>query len=107
VTDKRQFPNSILERKDVAVWGRREPDSLDSPVRFDAGVIANISSDCVGLSNLFGQNAYPAAATLCAGMAPSLPLWAMSMVVILVMLWTQASSRPGNYGYGQVAISQL
>ncbi len=32
---------------------------------FDAGVIANVSNDCVGLSNCFGQNAFPAAATLC------------------------------------------
>ena len=71
---KRQFPNAILERQDVSIWGRCNQDSSDGTIRFDAGVIANTSSDCVGLSNLFGRNAYPAAATLCAGIAPSLPV---------------------------------
>ena len=74
IPTKKQFPNSILERQDVAIWGRRNSNSSDDPIRFDAGVIANTSSDCVGMSNLFGRNAYPAAATLCAGIAPSLPV---------------------------------
>lgn len=56
----RQFPDGILNRPDVVIWGRSHADG------FDAGVIANISKNCVGLSNCFGQDAYPAAATLCA-----------------------------------------
>ena len=59
-SDQRQFPNAILDRSDVVIWGRRASNG------FDAGVIANVSKDCVGLSNCFGHNAYPAAATLCA-----------------------------------------
>lgn len=59
-SDQRQFPDAILDRSDLAIWGRRILDG------FDAGVVANISKDCVGLSNCFGQAAYPAAASLCA-----------------------------------------
>lgn len=57
---QRQFPNAILDRNDVVIWGRRELNG------FDAGVVSNISKNCVGLSNCFGQGAYSAAATLCA-----------------------------------------
>jgi hypothetical protein len=67
-SDRRQFPDPILERSDVVIWGRRGNDG------FDAGVIANISSDCVGLSNCFGEEVYPAAATLCAELANGLPI---------------------------------
>jgi len=59
-TNQRQFPNEILNRDDVVIWGRKKTDG------YDAGVIANISKDCIGLSNCFGQDAYPAAAALCA-----------------------------------------
>ncbi|ASJ73912.1 hypothetical protein [Granulosicoccus antarcticus] len=59
-SDQLQFPHAILDRSEVAIWGRRVSDG------FDAGVIANVSQDCVGLSNCFGQSAYPAAASLCA-----------------------------------------
>ena len=58
-SDQLQFPSAILDRDDVVIWGRRESDG------FDAGVVANTSKDCVGLSNCFGQGAFPAAATLC------------------------------------------
>lgn len=59
-TEQRHFPNAILDRNDVVIWGRRELG------RYDAGVIANVSKDCVGLSNCFGPDAYAVAATLCA-----------------------------------------
>jgi len=58
-SDQRQFPNAILNRSDVVIWGRSESNG------FNAGVVANVSKDCVGLSNCFGHEAFPAAATLC------------------------------------------
>ena len=60
-SDQQQFPPAILRRPEVAIWGRVAANG------FDAGVVANISPDCVGLSNCFGDEAFPAAATLCAG----------------------------------------
>lgn len=65
---RRQFPAAMLSRPDVVVWGRTAADG------FDAGAMANLSSDCVGLSNCFGRGAFPAAAALCAGLAPELPV---------------------------------
>jgi len=62
-SSQRQFPDEILSRKDVVIWGRKVSTG------FDAGVIANVSAECVGLSNCFGKDAYPAAATLCAQLA--------------------------------------
>jgi len=71
-TNQRQFPDAMLSRNDVVFWGRK------SATGFDAGVIANVSSDCVGLSNCFGQKAFPAAASLCATVAmeqePEIPV---------------------------------
>ena len=68
-SNQRQFPDAILGRSDVVIWGRKKSK------RFDAGaVVANISSECVGLSNCFGWNAYPAAATLCTELAQELPV---------------------------------
>lgn len=67
-SDVRQFPAAILARDDVAIWGRGSGDS------FDAGVIGNASRECVGLSNCFGRDAWPAAATLCAGFANGRPV---------------------------------
>ncbi len=64
----RQFPDAILQRDDVFIWGRECGDG------FDAGVIANLSADCVGLSNCFGNNAYPAAAAICAAHADKRPV---------------------------------
>lgn len=58
-SDEEQFPAPILKRKDVRIWGRKKGSG------YDAGAIANLSDDCVGLSNLFGAHAWPAATTLC------------------------------------------
>jgi len=68
-SDRRQFPSFILNRPDVVVWGRTAADG-----GFDAGAIANLSSDCVGLSNCFGHGAFRGAAALCAGLAPGRPI---------------------------------
>lgn len=67
-SDQRQFPDAILRRPDVFIWGRTTADG------FDAGAVVNLSSDCVGLSNCFGRGAFPAAATLCAQLAQDLPV---------------------------------
>ncbi|MEM7096738.1 MAG: hypothetical protein AAF541_00655 [Pseudomonadota bacterium] len=67
-TANRQFPSAILDRSDVTIFGR-----VAGP-GYDAGVIANRSKDCVGLSNLFGEQAMADAITLCAQTAPSLPV---------------------------------
>jgi hypothetical protein len=58
-TSQRQFPDPILQRSDVAIFGRRAGQG------YDAGVIANLSDDCVGLSNGFGADIWPAATQLC------------------------------------------
>jgi len=67
-SDQTQFPNAILNRKDIMIWGRRVSG------RFDAGAVANFSTNFVGLSNCFGEGAYPAAATLCAEHGRGLPI---------------------------------
>lgn len=68
-SDKRQFPPKILTREDVAIFGRRAGDG------FDAGVIANRSVDCVGLSNAFGPaESYAAAACCCAEFGGGVPV---------------------------------
>jgi hypothetical protein len=66
--DGRQFPDAILERSDVAIWGRESEDG------FDAGAVANLSTDCVGMSNVFGSDAIPAAAFFCAEFGAGLPV---------------------------------
>jgi hypothetical protein len=63
-----QFPAALLGRSDVAVFGR------SAGAGFDAGVVANLSADSVGLSNAFGDDAFPAAATLCAGFGAGRPV---------------------------------
>ena len=63
-----QFPPAILRRRDVALFGR----TVDG--RYDAGAIANLSADCVGLSNVFGAGALEAAADLCADFGDGLPV---------------------------------
>lgn len=65
---RRQFPEAILDRPDVTIWGRSSGDG------FDAGAIANRSEDCVGMSNVFGHAAIDAAATLCAELGAGLPV---------------------------------
>jgi hypothetical protein len=68
-TDERQFPDAILERADVGLFGRVAGSG------YDAGVIANRSADVVGLSNAFGPaDAYPAAAALCGRFGDGLPV---------------------------------
>lgn len=68
-SEERQFPDPILERADVAMFGRMDGTG------YDAGVIANRSSDCVGLSNAFCSPAgYREAAALCAEFGDGLPI---------------------------------
>lgn len=68
-TEERQFPDPILERTDVALFGRMDG------IGYDAGVIANRSNDCVGVSNAFcAPDDYPAAAALCAEFGAGLPI---------------------------------
>ena len=52
----------------MRIWGRRQGAG------FDAGVIANLSDDCVGLSNCFGLGARAAATALCAGFGQGKPV---------------------------------
>lgn len=59
-SSRRQFPDSILDRPEIAIWGRATGRG-----RFDAGAIANLSTDCVGMTNVHGHEALSAAATLC------------------------------------------
>jgi hypothetical protein len=66
--DQRQFPDQILKRSDVRTWGRQ----IDGG--FDAGVIANVSADCVSVSNCFGTDARPATTALCAAFGHGKPL---------------------------------
>ena len=63
-----QFPDPILKCCDVALWGRRSGGG------FDAGGIANLSESCVGLSNVFGADAFAPVAALAEDWAPGLPL---------------------------------
>lgn len=66
---QRQFPESVLDRPDVAVFGHR------AGAGYDAGAVANRSSDCVGISNAFGPvGSFHAAAALCAGFGDSVPV---------------------------------
>jgi hypothetical protein len=67
-SDQRQLQAVILGRPEVHIWERTMADG------FDAGAVANLSSDCVGLSNCFGRGAFPAAATLCAELPQGLPV---------------------------------
>ncbi len=67
-TNTQQFPPAILKRQDVRLWGRRSEQG------YDAGVIANLSVDCVGLSNSFGDDMAAAAATLCGQFGAGRPI---------------------------------
>jgi hypothetical protein len=55
-TATRIFSDSLLSNPDIAFWGR------ESGQGFDAGCIANLSEQVVGISNVFGVNAYYEAA---------------------------------------------
>lgn len=48
-TDQSVFPESLLTREDVNFFGLKASD------RFVAGCIANRSTDCIGLSNVFAE----------------------------------------------------
>lgn len=67
-SDQRQFPDGILDRADVRLWGRKCDRG------FDAGLIANLSQGCVGLSNCFGQGARNPATALCAQFGQGRPV---------------------------------
>lgn len=64
--DRTQFPSTILDRADVAIFGKRVGHD------YVAGGIMNRSTACIGLSNCFGPAALPAVAAL--AHAPGLPL---------------------------------
>jgi hypothetical protein len=66
--DQRQFPDQTLKRGDVRIWGHQ----IDGG--YDAGVIASVSADCVGVSNCFGTDARSAATALCAAFGQGKPL---------------------------------
>ena len=67
-SDLRQFPAAILNRPDVCIWGREGEQG------FDAGCIANLSENCVGLSNAFGSDVFPAATQLTLDFGKGRPL---------------------------------
>lgn len=52
-TDAEMFPASLLGRPDVHFLGEKDDDN------YVTGCVANLSSDCIGLSNVFA--AYPSA----------------------------------------------
>ncbi|MEY1556605.1 hypothetical protein AB3Y40_13310 [Yoonia sp. R2331] len=59
-SDQRQFPDSVLQRADIAFWGRAEGAG------FSAGAVLNHSADCIGLSNVFGPEVLPGFAHIAA-----------------------------------------
>ena len=71
-TDHRMFPQAFLDRSDVFFLGH-ETDG-----RFAAGCIANLSTDCVGLSNVFAEdhceNRFSEAADAVANIGGNLPV---------------------------------
>ena len=64
----RQFPQAILDRSDVAIWGRFTHGTIDG------GFIVNRSNDCLGISNVFGTDVWPAIPPAAAHTATGLPL---------------------------------
>ncbi|MCY0095700.1 hypothetical protein [Hoeflea ulvae] len=71
-TRQRMFRPSLLERPDIAFLGRREGGEIVS------GCIANLSGDCVGISNVFSKTPpdglFVQAAAAVASLAPHLPI---------------------------------
>jgi hypothetical protein len=88
-SDQRQFPEAILDRDDVGIWGRRKGRN------YDAGFIANMSNDCVGLSNIFGKDARPAATTLCATFGQGKPVVGYEQGADLAEALTQGWTATG------------
>lgn len=50
-TERRMFNTAMLSMPDIHFLGRRTDDG------FDAGCIANLSADCIGISNVFSRTA--------------------------------------------------
>ncbi len=50
-TERHMFPDTMLRFSEIAFFGLRDGAT------FESGCIANLSSDCVGLSNVFGEAA--------------------------------------------------
>ncbi len=84
----RQFPATMLDRGEIACWGRVRNGI------FDAGVIANRSEDCVGMSNLFGDDVTLAATWLCSGFGNGLP--------VVGYEWNEALDQAEDCGFSVV-----
>jgi hypothetical protein len=71
-TTGRVFPDTMLSQPGIAFFGRQSGMDIRS------GCIANISKDCVGISNLFSeddqQSDYRAAVACVAQFAPTMPV---------------------------------
>jgi len=67
-TQERMFGDQLLGMPEIGVFGRKHGDA------FRAGCLGNLSWDCVGLSNVFGEDALEAAAACVGSMAPDLPI---------------------------------
>ncbi|WP_144409446.1 hypothetical protein [Martelella endophytica] len=67
-SDERQFPETMLNDAAIGFFGSWRDG------RIVAGCIANISGDCVGLSNVFPDEAFADAAGCAAAFAPTLPV---------------------------------
>lgn len=71
-TEHHMFPPEILRRPDIHIFGNK----VDG--RFEAGCIANTSSDCVGLSNVFSKTSsnriFADAAVAAEGVDPEKPI---------------------------------
>ena len=63
-----QFPLAILDRPEIRLWVRRGKNG------YEAGCIANLSQNCVGLSNVFGSDAFPAALALAKSFGKDRPI---------------------------------
>ena len=71
-TEARMFPPDMLQMPQIAFFGKRTDDGSV------ARCIANMSADCVGVSNIFGTDpgteTFAAAANVAAGLAPDKPV---------------------------------
>lgn len=62
-TERLMFPGSLLASNEIAFFAQKTPHGIE------AGCIANVSSDCVGLSNVFTRHDLNAAMADCAQLA--------------------------------------
>lgn len=71
-TSQRMFTATMMQRPEIAFLGHRKDG------RFEAGCIANLSKDCVGISNVFSEApsdaVFAQAAAAVASVAPHLPI---------------------------------